>query len=275
MDSILNESWVKNKIRALKLRPGRENSQNFLIRQEPLNEIISAADVNTGDTILEIGSGLGALTNALLQTGARVVAIEKDPRLVAYLIGVIPKKLPLNLIQGDALRITDRQFLQQLGAYKLVANIPYNITQPLIRHFVENEFSPERMALLVQKEVAERLTATPPKMTAVAVLTQWRGHAEYIATAPRSFFMPEPIVDSAILLIEPSRGASHKFHLQKHEEQQLYSLVKRAFHEPRKQLGNNLHVPLADRRRKKFDFTRRAETLTHKEWITLLKLMAQ
>lgn len=267
----LNTQWVQKKVNDLKIRPSRENGQNFLINDQPIRTIIGAGNVEPGDTVLEIGPGLGALTESLLHVGARVTAIEFDPKLAAYLRKEIPEKYPHEIIEGDVLRVATPELLQRLTPYKLIANIPYHITSDIIRMFIESPYPPTAMCLLIQKEVAERLIAEPPDMNQLALFTQWFGRIDYVKTVPRSYFMPVPAVDSAIVRITPGAGERERYNLTDAEQKQFFSLIKRGFSHPRKQLRNNLGLKSPS---ENFDFTRRAETLTTEEWITLFRTLS-
>lgn len=267
----VSKEWVQKKIGQLKINPSRDNGQNFLIDQMPIDTIIEAGGVTAGDTVLEIGPGLGALTENLLHTGARVTAVEFDPKLAAYLQKEIPDKFPHEIIEGDVMRVLKPEMVAALGPYKLIANIPYHITSDIIRMFIEHPYPPSTMCLLIQKEVGERLTAKPPHMNQLALFTQWFGRVEYIKTVPRHMFMPAPAVDSAIVRITPGAGAGAEANITPDERVRLFSLIKQGFSHPRKQLGNNLNIK---DRADIFDFSRRAETLTHEEWITLLKTLS-
>ena len=267
----LSKEWVQKKIGQLKINPSRDNGQNFLISSDPIETIIKAGEVTTGDTVLEIGPGLGALTESLLHTGARVVAVEFDPKLAAYLKKEIPEKFPYEIVEGDVMRVLKPEMVAALGPYKLIANIPYHITSDIIRMFIEHPTPPTTMCLLIQKEVGERITAKPPHMNQLALFTQWFGRVEYIKTVPKHYFMPAPSVDSAIVRITPGKGVGATANLTPEKRAQLFSLIKQGFSHPRKQLGNNLNIKNSSAA---FDFSRRAETLTHEEWITLLNTLS-
>lgn len=264
----LNKDWITKKISDLGIKPSRGNGQNFLINPKPLETIIAAGEVKSGDHVLEIGPGLGALTEALLQAGARVTAIEFDPKLAAYLKKTFKSNENFTVIEGGVLEIATDEFLAKLGPYKVIANIPYHITSDIVRRFTETKYQPKTMCILVQKEVAHRVAAVPPNMSMLALFTQWFATVEYISTVQRSYFMPAPEVDSAIIRITPlteeeqSRGLTHE------EQKKLFSLIKRSFSHPRKQLGNNIDSKSES---SPIDLKRRAESLTHEEWITLLR----
>ena len=272
----LNKDWILKKINELKLRPSRGNGQNFLISLDPITAIIAAGAVAAGDRVLEIGPGFGVLTEELLHAGAHVTAIEYDNKIAEYLKKTIPKKYPHEIIEGDVLQIARPEFLEALGAYKVIANIPYHITGDIIRLLVESTYPPTVMCLLIQKEVGERLTAGPPHMNQLALFTQWSADVEYIETISRKQFMPAPEVDSAIIRITPRKDVCATHGVTKSEQQKLFSFIKRGFAHPRKQLANNLGVQKNDVNMSKlFDFSRRAESLSMDEWITLSRSLSE
>lgn len=267
----MTREQIKHKIATLGLRPSRANGQNFLIDDGALQTIVSAAKISPGETVLEIGPGLGVLTEALLAAGAHVTAVEFDPKIAAHLES--HPRQNLTVIAGDILRVATPQFLSTLGTYKLVANIPYHITSDIIRHFTENEFPPTEIVLLMQKEVAERVMAQPPHTNQLAFFTQWFAKPTYVATVPAAAFEPAPEVNSAILHLAVGAG-TRDASLSKEEEKKLFSLVKRGYSNPRKQLRNNVSVTNEQAQQIDFDFSRRAETVSAKEWITLQKILA-
>ncbi len=267
----LNKDWVAKKISDLRIKPSRGNGQNFLINPKPIEAIISAGNVKQGEHVLEIGPGLGALTEALLQAGARVTAIEFDPKLATYLKKNFAENKNFTVIEGGVMEIATDEFLSKMGTYKVIANIPYHLTSDIIRRFTDTKIKPETICLLVQKEVAQRLAAVPPNMSMLALFTQWFARVEYIATVPRSYFMPAPEVDSAIVRITPLSLEEQSRGLTTEEQKQLFSLIKRGFSSPRKQLGNNID---SKSETSPIDLKRRAETLTHEEWITLFRSLS-
>lgn len=199
--------------------------------------MLAAANVAAGDVVLEVGPGKGVLTKALLTAGARVIAIEKDPRMVALLKEELESAISsgsLTLIEGDALAAK----LTKLGtgAYKIVANIPYYITGELMRHFFERTHHPSSITLLVQKEVAERV-ARSKKESVLSLSVKAYGHPTYVGTVKAGSFSPPPKVDSAILHIsDVSRGAWRH----PEDERRFFTLVKAGFSSKRKKLAGNL-----------------------------------
>lgn len=221
----------------------RSLGQNFLIDGGVLASLISSADLDCKENVVEIGPGLGALTQAILQEipQGKLLTVEKDEELADILqneLGDIPQ---LKIIEGDALDLNwagllkDYEFAE---GYKLMANLPYYITSPLIRTFLELELPPEVMVLMVQKEVAERITASPggKEYGVLSIAVQYYCHPEIIEFVPASSFTPQPEVDSAILRLNLAEGANY----QVYNEKLFFALVRAMFQQRRKMLRNSL-----------------------------------
>ncbi|HET7521400.1 MAG TPA: 16S rRNA (adenine(1518)-N(6)/adenine(1519)-N(6))-dimethyltransferase RsmA [Candidatus Limnocylindria bacterium] len=256
-----------------RLRPRRGLSQNFLTDPAALDSIVEAAELRPGDRVVEVGPGLGVLTRRLLAAGADVLAVELDPRLAAWLRSELGGVPGFTLVESDALTFDPR------GAYpgepfKVVANIPYHITSPLLHAFLEGPRPPELVVVLVQAEVAERVAAPPGQMSYLSVFAQNVAEASVVSRVPAFAFEPAPAVDSAILrlrrrpqpAIPPGPGRDT-----------FYRLVQAGFRQRRKQLHNALsrELPLP---RDVLDaaFTtcgiasdRRPQTLSVEEWACL------
>ena len=197
--------------------------------------MIKAAGLADKDTVLEIGPGKGALTKELLRSGAKVVAVEKDKELLPVLQEKFHAEIEsakLNLIVKDIREIDDKT-LRDLGNYKLIANIPYYITGELLRRFLETDFKPERIILLVQKEVADRIVSQKESILSLSI--KCFGHTEKIFNVSKSCFAPQPKVDSAIIKIDIKK---QKFN--KEEVSRFFGFIKLAFSQKRKKLINNL-----------------------------------
>lgn len=245
--------------------------QNFLISQKVLKKIIAAAELKKSDLVLEIGPGTGILTKELASRSKRIVAVEKDKKLADLLKENLKgeKIKNVKIIHGDILK-TDWPLIKK---FKIVANIPYYITAPLIRKFLESNNPPLLMILTVQKEVAEKICSQPPDMSKLAVFTQLYAQPKIIARVSKSCFWPQPKVDSAVLKIIPKTIPS-KFNLLRFEK-----IIKAGFSQPRKQLINNLskHLNLPRQRvekwliQNKIKPSQRAETLSINEWLALSK----
>lgn len=208
--------------------------QNFLIDEEVLEKIIACSDLNDRDVVVEIGPGLGTLTEELSKRCRKVVAIEKDEKISQMLEGKFEN---VELINSDILQMNISELVQkhsQNGKFKLISNIPYYITSPIIKMFLENDIQPEMIVLLMQKEVAQRICAKPGKLSMIALGVQTYGDPEIIGLVKNTSFYPCPKVDSAILKI----GNIKKDH-SKEYYQQLFRIMKIGFSSKRKKLVNN------------------------------------
>jgi 16S rRNA (adenine1518-N6/adenine1519-N6)-dimethyltransferase len=259
---------------AERLRPRKSLSQNFLTDEAALDAIVAAAELATGDRVVEVGPGLGVLTRRLLAAGAAVLAVELDPRLADYLRRELSGVDGFELIEADALDLHPREMFPG-QAFKLVANIPYHITSPLLHAFLEGDRPPELTVLLVQLEVAERVAAPPGQMSYLSVFVQNVADAEVVARVPASAFEPAPAVDSAILRLrrrdapEVAVGAVRE---------PFYRVVQAAFRQRRKQIHNALSRELPVEREQVeaaltacgIDPDRRPQTLSVAEWARLV-----
>ncbi len=218
--------------------------QNFLKSKRAVDAMIDAVAVLPGETVLEIGPGRGALTGPILETGARVVAIEKDPEMIHLLEEKFSTEIAggqLVIIEGDVLQdsLSDHGLVHQ--EYSVIANIPYYITGAIIRMLLESDSHPRAISLLVQKEVAERITGRETKKQKESILSlsvKAYGTAQYVMSVGAKSFSPPPKVDSAIIAI---RDISKEQFVQSGvSENQFFSLVKQGFAQKRKTLLNNL-----------------------------------
>ena len=214
--------------------------QNFLKSQEALRTMCSAGEVNNKDIIVEIGPGKGALTEKLLEKANRVIAVEKDRDLVEILKGKFSaeiKNKKLILVEDDILNFEPKNYKLIKSEYKVIANIPYNITGAIFKKFLSEDTQPERMVLLVQKEVAERIVARDNKESILSLSVKVYGTPKYIMKVHKRFFSPEPKVDSAIIAV--TRISKNNFKL-KDEESIFFSIIKNGFAHKRKVLRKNL-----------------------------------
>ena len=283
------------------IRPLKRFGQNFLISKKAFKKIIEVADIKKEDVILEIGPGIGNLTKILAQKAKKVIAIEKDKKMCEILKETLKEFKNIEVINQDILKYEIQTTKKEKGKtifksldskktfggrtsestrgpssgnynnYKVVANLPYYIVSPVIRKFLESENQPESMVLMVQKEVAERITAKPPKMNILAVSVQFYSEPKIISNVSKKSFYPKPNVDSAIIKLSSIKKS-------KINQDLFFKIVKAGFSQKRKQLINNLSL-LKDNKeevkkwllKNKIDYKKRAERLTIEDWIKLTK----
>ena len=265
-------------LRRYDLRPHKGLGQNFLQDPLALEKIVSAAEIQQTDTVLEIGPGLGSLTRYLAVSAREVIAVELDKNLLLPLQAVLSPYQNIHLIQGDILKLSPTD-LNLESNYIVVANIPYYITSAVIRHLLESASKPRRIVLTVQKEVAQRICAKPGDLSLLALSVQVYGEPRVVATIPANAFFPAPKVDSAVLLVDIYSSPRIKEELL----DTFFKLIKAGFSQKRKTLRNSLSSGLhisppsaADLlTRANIDPQRRAETLSIEEWQRLGELRKQ
>ena len=217
------------------LRPSRALGQNFVADPNTVRRIARLAEVGAGDQVVEVGAGLGSLTLALAETGASVTAVETDRYLVPVLRSVVSGS-GVSVVEGDALRL-DWSALLGDGRWVLVANLPYNIATPLILELLERAPSIERMLVMVQREVAERLAASAgaPGRGAVSVKTEYWARPSLVGRVPATVFVPRPKVESALVRLD--RFAVPPVDV---DRAALFRLVETGFGQRRKMLRRSL-----------------------------------
>jgi len=249
--------------------------QNFLKAKWALILMTKAAKVGKKDIILEAGPGKGALTEKLLEAGAKVIAVEKDRRLIPELEKKFSKEIKsgrLRIIEGDILNFNPANYGLQTTNYKLISNIPYYITGSFLEKFLSAEIQPEKMVLTVQKEVAKRITASSGKESVLSISVKAYGKPEYIKAVGKEFFSPKPKVDSAIILIDNIS----KERFGKSDEKLFFKIMKTGFSHKRKFLLGNLKGKEFEADEKLFknlgiNPKARAEDLTLGKWLALAK----
>lgn len=257
-----------------KLRPNKRLGQNFLLDEAALMRVVKAAEIAPFHTVLEIGPGLGSLTLYLAARARQVIAVELDANLVPPLQEVLEGCNNIRIVQGDILALEPASLVNEPG-YLVVANIPYYITSPLIRHLLEANRQPERMVLTVQREVAERICSKAGEMSLLALGVQVYGRPHIAGHIPAEAFYPTPKVDSAILRID----IYSEPRLAPDLLPDFFQLIKAGFSQKRKTLRNALAGGLgwepaqaADLLSQAgIDATRRAETLDFSEWERLTR----
>jgi 16S rRNA (adenine1518-N6/adenine1519-N6)-dimethyltransferase len=268
-------SSLKEILRKYGASPIKRLGQNFLIDKNVLRKIVKAAELSRDDVVLEVGPGIGNLTIELAKRAKKVIAVEKDKRMVEILKGRLKEEKIENveIVNEDILKFLPS--FEPGGSYKVVANIPYYLTSRLIRNLLEIERKPKLIVLMVQKEVAQRICAKPPKMNLLAVSVQFYSKPEIISFVSKNCFWPRPKVDSAIIKI--SNITEQKT---TNNEELFFKIVKAGFSQPRKQLINNLSKKLEIEKKRirnwllknKISPTKRAEALSIEDWKKLTKI---
>lgn len=266
--ALLSRRGVREALAGLDLRPSRRMGQNFLAEPAALFHMLKAADVSAEDAVLEVGPGLGVLTTELARRAGRVVAVELDRRLAARLQEQFRAAAHVTLVVGDILR-HDPGMLMSWLPYKVVANLPYAITSPVLRHLLEAQPPPQRLVVMVQWEVARRITAGPPEMSMLALAVQYYAVPEIIVRVPAGCFVPAPQVDSAILRLEVAPQPRVDV-----PSETFFHLARLSFAHPRQQLGKTLAAGLGRPRPEVdaaltgagIDPTRRPEAVSLAEW---------
>jgi 16S rRNA (adenine1518-N6/adenine1519-N6)-dimethyltransferase len=264
-------------LRQSDLRARKGLGQHFLIDGGVLEAVIAAAELDSDDLVVEVGPGLGILTRELARKAGGVIAVELDDKLAALLKKTLASFNNVTIVNGDVLKIEPEGLVKGRG-YKVVANLPYYITSPVLRHFLEAEAKPEAMVVMVQKEVAEAIAAKPGDMSLLSVSVQFYGEPRIITIVPAESFYPAPKIDSAILKIdiypEPRVDV---------DEKGFFDTVRAGFAAPRKQLANSLAKGLGREKsavlpflqKAKIDPSRRAETLSIGEWAALQRVLGE
>lgn len=262
--------------------------QNFLTEPNILHKIVEVADITPASNVIEVGPGIGALTEHLAQNAAQVLAFEIDGRLLPILADTLQEYTNVmirnqDVLQTDLVQISQENFTQQLPI-KVVANLPYYITTPIMMHFLESALPVAEMIVMVQKEVAERINAEPGTKAygSLSIAVQYYMETEISFIVPKTVFVPQPNVDSAILKL--TRRSYPKVRVS--NEQAFFELIRSAFQLRRKTLWNNLqHHYGKDPAMKSWlqtsltqagiDPSRRGETLSLEEFAQLSNTMEE
>ena len=237
---IADPKVTRHILSAFHLRASKRLGQNFLVDAGVVRAIVDAADLSPADTVLEIGPGIGTLTQGLAESGARIVAVELDKKLPAVLAETLKGYDNVTVVPGDILKLDILRILN-LGAgerFKVVANLPYYITTPILMALLEQHLPIERMVTMVQKEVAVRMTARPGSKDygALSVAVQYHTDARIVMDVPPHAFMPAPEVTSAVIACRVREMPA----VHPSDEKLFFRLVRAAFGQRRKTLLNAL-----------------------------------
>ncbi|MCB0160478.1 MAG: 16S rRNA (adenine(1518)-N(6)/adenine(1519)-N(6))-dimethyltransferase RsmA [Caldilineaceae bacterium] len=275
---------VQTIFRLYDLDPKKSLGQNFLVDDSYLDEIVAAADLTEADTVLEIGPGLGTLTRVLGDRAGRVVAVELDDRLITVLRTGFATRDNITIVHGDILELDPPALLAAANearadvAYKVVANLPYYITSPVLRHLLEATPPAQRIVVMVQQEVAARICAAPGDLSILAVSVQFYAVPSIVCSVPARAFYPRPKVDSAVLRLD----VRPQPYFPEADPTRFFAIVRAGFGQKRKQLLNSLSGGLGlDKAQIRaaletagIDPRRRAQTLSLDEWGALYAVLA-
>jgi 16S rRNA (adenine1518-N6/adenine1519-N6)-dimethyltransferase len=264
-------------LRTYQVRAKDQLGQNFLIDREALTSIIQAASLARGDQVLEVGPGIGTLTLAMAETRADIIAVELDRDMARIAEARTAAHHNVRVHEANVLHTDLTELLDPKRPFKVVANIPYYITAPILRLFLEGPLQPTSLILMVQKEVGERLAAEPGALSAIAVFAQVRAQVEIVRQVPATSFLPQPKVDSVVLRLRVREMPL----VPRADQPFLYKVVKAGFSAKRKMVHNALNHALpntgdtidAALHAVGIDRTRRAETLSIAEWQALTRIL--
>jgi len=276
---------VKALLRQSGLKAKKRLGQHFLANEDVLECILSAAELSHEDIVVEVGPGLGILTKKLAEIAGEVIAVELDSKLASILIKRMAPFPNVRIIHADILKITPQHLLEDYlttpelsQGYKVVANLPYYITSPILRHFLEAWLKPSLMVIMVQKEVGEAIAANPGKMSLLTVATQFYSKPTVITYVLAKSFYPPPKVDSVVLRLD----IHPKPPIEVSDVNGFFDIVNCGFRSRRKQLRNSLAQALGIPptqvasllEKAGIEAKRRAETLSLEEWRELWQVFA-
>ena len=282
---MLETSQAKALLRQFGLKARKGLGQHFLINEDVLECILSAAELSHKDIVIEVGPGLGMLTKGLAKMADEVIAVELDSKLASILIKGLAPFPNVRIIHADILKIAPWQLLEDYSttpklsqSYKVVANLPYYITSPVLRHFLEASLRPSLMVVMVQKEVGEVIAANPGKASLLTVAAQFYSKPTIISSVPAKSFYPPPKVDSVVLRLD----IYPKPPIEVSDVNGFFDIVNCGFRSRRKQLRNSLaqalEMPATQvaslLEEAGIEAKRRAETLSLEEWRKLWQVFA-
>lgn len=229
---LFNPSYLKQLCAEYHLQPSKEYGQNYLLSETPIQAMLKAGDVSGKDTIIEVGPGFGVLTLALQEKAGKIIAFEIEKKIFGYWDHLQEAHSNIDVRWGNVLR--EFPVMQQTlpKQYKVIANVPYQITALLLRLFLEAVHKPERIVIMVQREVADRMCAKPGDMSLLSVSVQYYGKPKIVAKVSKGNFWPQPKVDSAVIAITDIQ--------ERENSTAFFALTRAGFANKRKQLWRNI-----------------------------------
>ena len=278
---IANVSATRHILKHFNLRASKKLGQNFLIDKSVVDDIVNAAEIEEGESVLEIGPGIGTLTQGLLEAGANVTAVELDKKLPAVLAETLAGYENFTLIQGDILKVDINEIMDN-QPFKVVANLPYYITSQIILTLLEKKLPITKLVTMVQREVAERMVATPERLAAnkesaktygaLSIAVQFYTEPHITFDVPPSAFLPSPEVTSSVIVCDVRKTIA----VDVNDEKLFFRVVRGAFGQRRKTLINSLVGAGFNRetislalQESNIDSNRRAETLSLEDFAAL------
>lgn len=277
---------LKETFKKYNIKPKKYLGQNFLINENILKDILKTAHLKKNDILLEIGAGNGILTERAAKKVKKIIAIEKDQKMIKILKDKFSKTKNVEIVNKDILKCNIQNLIQKYHSqseipqrrdktkYKVIGNLPYYITSPIIKKLIGEQNKPKSITLMVQKEVGQRICAKPPKMSILAITTQLHSIPKNVKIVKKENFWPKPKVDSMILQIKPIKRGSEQLI----NNDKFFKIVQTGFSSRRKQLKNNLNKMFKQETEKilkkaKINPTCRAETLLAKDWIKIYNIV--
>ncbi|MCK4520825.1 ribosomal RNA small subunit methyltransferase A [Candidatus Parcubacteria bacterium] len=286
--NLSSKKIIKEILKKYNIKPSKKFGQNFLIDKTVIRKIIKTAELKPKDVVLEIGPGIGALTQEIATRAGKVIAVEKDPKMCEVLKETLKDFDNIKIIKGDIIKFNIKNPKSEIRNpkqiqknYKIIANLPFYLTAPVIRKFIEavdvKHQQPQQMVLVVQKEVGQRICAKPPKMSILAVSVQFYAKVKTIDYVSKSSFWPKPKVDAAIIKIIPHSSA----YISLRFRDQFFKIVRAGFSHPRKQILNNFEKELKLNKasvkqwlvKNNIKPSQRSETLFIQDWLNLTKTL--
>jgi len=283
MEKLFNPDYLQYLCQKYGLRPSKQYGQNFLLNEEVIEKMIEAGEINKKDIVVEVGPGFGVLTLPLCEKTGKVLAYEIEKKIEPYWEERVKEYKNLEIIWGNVLNsqksiksVKSLKSLEEIGKYKVIGNLPYQITSQVLRFFLEQENKPESMVIMVQKEVGERICAKPGDMSVLSLSVQFYGEPEIVSFVSRKDFYPAPKVDSAVIKIIIKKN------LPKIDEKKFFDFVRSGFINRRKLLIKNLKNYLGKKNKETIDkafekmgFSNniRAQELAVEDWLKLFSII--
>lgn len=270
-----SEEW-RALLRANRIKPSKSMGQNFLTETSVVEEIVDIAEIGEGDLVIEIGPGMGILSRQIISSGATLIGVELDRELATLLRKDLGDQEQFSLVEQDA-RYIDPEAITDGKSYQVVANLPYSVATVILRNLMESHHPPTRMTVMVQREVAERMTAEPGDMSLLGLATDLYADAEIAMIVPPEVFLPPPKVDSAVVRMDTRpklRGTAVM-------RERMFELATMAFQRKRKTLSNGLSMGLDTPKSGMdellsgigIDPMRRPQTLSVDEWLQIAEAL--